>query len=810
MSEASPVYLGIDLGTSNSVAALFDNHSMEFVRNAQGAFLTPSVVRIDGRGTVTVGARARRFLESDPENTHAAFKRLMGSASPLRFPASARTMTAGELAACVLESICHDVREQCGFFPRGGVISIPALFELPQSAATSEAARKAGLETVELIAEPVASALAAGWTAQESNGYWLVYDLGGGTFDASLLETRDGFLRVVGHDGDNFLGGRDFDAALVDWALSEFKTTSGLTVSRGNPQDEPLVRKVRQAVEETRIELSRTTRAALTVPLLKEGRDLDLVVDRELLQRLTSPFVQRTLDVTRRLIERHRVRRLERIVLVGGPTLTPYLRIRVVEALEAPCGEGLDPMTLVAQGAAIFAASTGLDARPRSQITRPGRNLWLHYPPVSTDLFPHLVGRLAGEQQDPPLHAVRARRADGQWRSEDAVLDSENGFVMSLELTPRKPCEFNLEGRTRDGNHLELNPSSITIVQGLTIGDPPLSRAVGVALADNRVRIYFERGTPLPARRTFVHHTVESLVGGAGESVLKIPIVQGEFERADLCRLVGTLLIAGDAEGGNLPPSTRLEVTLEVDRSGRLSARAIVPATGRLFEHVAFLCVPDTSHETLAAALDALAARLRKCHGARSGKDLVEAMEVELALVNVTRDVEAARGGDADAGLKAQRLLQEIDARVDAIETRTHWMQLHIDAQNDLTWAGEWVSSHGTPAEQDLFEEVALAVRKARQEEDLDELQRRLVQVRRMGTTAWFRHPDAWRHAFEAAASHINAADDLPRAQVLVRDGWRALQAADRATLQSVTEELWKLMPHDPELRRKGHDSGVR
>src|SRR5207237_1323381 len=115
--------------------------------------------------------------------------------------------------------------DQLGFAPERAVISVPALFELPQNAATSEAAKLAGFEKVDLIQEPVASALAAGWNAKEEAGSWLVYDLGGGTFDVSLLETREGLLRVVGHDGDNFLGGRDFDAAIVDWAIAELART---------------------------------------------------------------------------------------------------------------------------------------------------------------------------------------------------------------------------------------------------------------------------------------------------------------------------------------------------------------------------------------------------------------------------------------------------------------------------------------------------------------------------------------------------------------------------------------------------------
>src|SRR6185437_12548942 len=203
------------------------------------------------QGRVTVGARARRFVEQDAANTAAEFKRLMGTDRGIEFPASGAKKKPEELSAEILKALRQDIQDQLGVPVERAVISVPALFELPQSVATSEAARLAGFARVELLQEPIASALAAGWRADDDGaGTWLVFDLGGGTFDASLLETRDGLLRVVGHDGDNFLGGRDFDAALVDWVLQEVERTQGVTVSRANPKHAAGLRKLKLAVEE--------------------------------------------------------------------------------------------------------------------------------------------------------------------------------------------------------------------------------------------------------------------------------------------------------------------------------------------------------------------------------------------------------------------------------------------------------------------------------------------------------------------------------------------------------------------------------
>src|SRR5215467_3487946 len=416
----TPLYVGIDLGTTNSAAAVFDGERVSVVRNAQGATVTPSVVRLDKQGRVTVGTRARRFLEQDPTNTAAEFKRLMGTGKPIEFPAAATTRTPEQLSAEILKALRQDIADQLGAPIERAVISVPALFELPQSAATSEAARLAGFARVELLQEPIASALAAGWRADDDGaGSWLVFDLGGGTFDASLLETRDGLLRVVGHDGDNFLGGRDFD-----WAITEHLASRLAVVPRrNNAEHAGALRALRMAAEDAKIELSRGERAQVTLaqPLMIDGQevDVDLELDRATVERLCAPLVDRAVDVCARLLTAHGLAsgQLGRLVLVGGPTVMPMVRARVAARLETAIAEGHDPMTLVAQGAALYAATAALDGRAAQIAVPAGRQVWLQYPAVSSDLTPHVVGKFVGES---PPAKVRLVRSDGAWASGEA------------------------------------------------------------------------------------------------------------------------------------------------------------------------------------------------------------------------------------------------------------------------------------------------------------------------------------------------------------------------------------------------------
>ena len=827
MSQRS-FYLGIDLGTTNSAAAIFDGERITEVRTSQGSVLTPSIVRIDSKGTVTVGSRAAKFLESDPKNTRSEFKRLMGTATPLDFTAAKLSKLPEELAAEVLKALRQDVKEQLGFLPEQAVISVPALFELPQSAATTKAAMLAGFTRVELIQEPIASALAAGWTASEGSGYWLVYDLGGGTFDASLLETRDGMLRVVGHDGDNFLGGRDFDWAIVDWAIAQLQAESGVPVSRAEPRFATAIRKLKRCAEEAKIELTRASSAELTIPELLEhdGQtvDLQLTLTAAKLEELTAPLVQRSLEVCQRLLAAHKASELSRVVMVGGPTMMPWLRRMVYDSLHATLTAGLDPMTLVAQGAAVYAATSGLLAAAPKAAATSGCKLWLQFPAMSSDTAPYVVGKVISHNNTDSYspatvpQRIRLTRADGLWQSAEASLDTDGSFVLQVELLPRRPNVFQIEGFGDGNTPVAVHPQTLTIVQGLTINDPPLSRTIGVARADSSIQVYFDKGTPLPARRTITHHTVESVIptkpGSQDEFALKIPIIQGEYDRAHLCRLVGTLEIKSSQIKASLPAGSTVQVSLELDRGGQLSARALVPSLEQVFEQVAHLLVPEASPVVLLASIATIRDRLAELRAAafRQGrtKDIHLLSKPESTLRELERDVAAAQGGDADAGQKARRTLLELDASIEDLEAQKNWPELTEKAVRRLSSAGLHIAQFGTPAEQRLFAEISAAVDQARITRNVPELQRQLRLVTELGNAAYYRNPEVWEDEFEWVCSRMERVSDQAKAQTLVAQGHAALAASDRAKLREVTEKLWKLMPTDPELRQKGYDSGVR
>jgi len=812
-----PLYLGIDLGTTNSAACVFDGEQLQSVRGSGGETLTPSVVRIDARGNIVVGTRAHRFLQKDPENTRAEFKRLMGSKNPQRFAAANLEKTPEELAAQILMSLQKDVEAQLGVKPERAVIAVPALFELPQIKATSEAARLAGFTRIETIQEPVASALASGWSAEECRGAWLVYDLGGGTFDASLLETQEGLLRIIGHDGDNFLGGRDFDLAIVDWLIARIAETAGIKIERSNPAHASAVAKLKVCAEEAKIELSRTaSETSIVIEALKVGSsELDLLeqpLSRTDLEAITAPLIERSVKVCERLLRAHGIKQLERIVLVGGPTMMPAVRARLEQSLGAPFGSGLDPMLLVSQGAALFAATAALDARgaaPTAAATGP--RVWLQYPAMTPDTSPYVVGR-ALEPAD-KVQALRFTRNDEQWQSEWFTLETDGSFAGMLSLKRRGASTFRVETKAADESVTGANPSEITIVHGVSIGEPPLARTIGVARADNAVAVYFERGAPLPIRKSFTLKTVEN-VSASADYALRVPIVQGDFPFAHLCRLVGVIQIPSSSLKATLPAGSLVELTLEVDRGGALSAKACLPAQNLVFDHVEQLLAPQTSPGKMAELVHELGQRAATLRGNafRDGQRsaLVTLSDFEATIESVRRDLDAARGGDQDAAEKARRSLIDCDGMLGDLEAANAWPELSARVYEAHTRTMYWLERHGTDPERRALAQAMETVERSMRARNPREIERQLKQMSSIRVTAYLRDPQAWEWELESIADRVQDSTDPIKAQNLLRRGRAAQAAGNRRDVEKAVRELWTLLPAQSDERSLSYNSGVR
>jgi molecular chaperone DnaK len=365
--------IGIDLGTTNSCVAILEGGDPTVLENAEGGRTTPSVVAFTDSDDRLVGTVAKRQAVMNPENTIFSIKRFMGRkeaevkeeetivpykvvAGPngdVRVEARGKQYSPPEISAMILQKLKADAEAKLGETVDSAVITVPAYFNDDQRQATKDAGKIAGLEVKRIINEPTAASLAYGLD-READQTILVFDLGGGTFDVSVLELGDGTFHVKATSGDNHLGGDDFDKAVVDWLVAEFKKDHGVDLS----QDPVALQRLYDAAEKAKIELSSTMSTQINLPFIAEGpKHLDMQLTRAKLVELTQALLERTVGPTKQVLADAGLdaSKIDHIVLVGGMTRMPAVVDKVKELLGKDPHKGVNPDEVVAVGAAIQA-----------------------------------------------------------------------------------------------------------------------------------------------------------------------------------------------------------------------------------------------------------------------------------------------------------------------------------------------------------------------------------------------------------------------------------------------------------------------
>lgn len=800
-------YLGIDLGTSNSAVALFHNGKAEVIPNRHGDINIPSVVLVTPE-SIIVGEKAQKALYSDPANTFKEFKRLMGTGHTRQSACDSRSWSAEALSAELLKALKSRAEEHAGCTFDKVVVTVPALFELPQSKCTAEAARMAGFDQVELLPEPVASGLAAGWSSAEAGKAWLVYDLGGGTFDVSLLEMRDGLLRVIAHDGDNFLGGRDMDHRIVEWIRRQLPARINWN-NKLDPEIIALNRHLETIAERAKICLSQAVHTVVEINAFWQGQPLQqsFTLSRESLNELIKPLVDKTLDVCRRLLSNHGLsyEHLSRVVMVGGPAHTPYIQQQVAAHLAPLAGINEDPMGLVTKGAALYAATINLACRSeRSDPTDAIKKVWLQYPSVCSELNPSVMGRILDTTY--PAKKIQLHSTDGHWSSTPAEVDESGIFILEAQVKAGKNNSFSLSAEDHKGKPLPAPCENINIVHGLSLSDPPLSRSIGVALADGTVKVYIQRGTPLPAKRTFMQSIVETLTPGSDQR-LSIPIVQGERSQSRFCRRVGELVIDAKKLGDLLPAGAPVEITLAVDRGGDLKASALLTNEGITIEGVAQLFISEATADSIKASTQEISRRvytqLKQAFRSRNEK-YIQKLEPLAEEIRKIQNNFFELENDVDACQQTQRELMEIEAEIEHIEDLEALTELANECEERYLRTRSLVEEFGDDTDKRILENCTQQIHKALQNQHREEIERLIERLDTIKQCAHQKSPRFWVDVFTHWASYVHYARDPKKARKLVDTGNKAIADGQLNKLQVISQQLFTLIPE----RYRGHDNG--
>ena len=344
--------IGIDLGTTNSVVAVMEGGEPVVVTNQEGSRLTPSGVGFAKNGERLVGQLAKRQAVSNPEKTISSIKRHMGSDYKVKI--DDKQYTPQEISAMILQKLKADAEAYFGETVTQAVITVPAYFTDSQRQATKDAGAIAGLDVLRIINEPTAAALAYG-VDKDEEGKVLVFDLGGGTFDVSILELGDGVFEVKATSGNNHLGGDDFDQRIMDWMIAEFKKDTGIDLS----QDKMADQRLKEAAEKAKIELSGVMSTNINLPFITADatgpKHLDLTLTRAKFEELTHDLVEATIEPTRKALADSglSVGEIDKILLVGGSSRIPAVQEAIKRVLGKEPTKNVNPDECVAVGAAI-------------------------------------------------------------------------------------------------------------------------------------------------------------------------------------------------------------------------------------------------------------------------------------------------------------------------------------------------------------------------------------------------------------------------------------------------------------------------
>ncbi len=697
MSSNKIIY-GIDLGTTNSAITRFENGKPVVKKNALQMDTTPSCVAYARNGRVLVGTKAHSQLEKDyaltfrkpgyKSNTFVEFKRLMGTDYRYESSSLGREVTPEELSAEVLKELRKNVMDDD---VTSAVITVPAMFNNTQKDATKRAAQMAGFEHVELIQEPVAASVAYGLDTKMKNAYWVVFDFGGGTFDAALMRIQDGIMQAIDTAGNNKLGGKDLDNAILDeiiipYLKSNF-TLDETIASRGKQFRDMWKAKA----EEAKIGLSRNDSVIVETDLgddygtddFGEELSLSLTITQQDMERVSVPIFQKAIDITRQLLERNHIggNDLGALILVGGPTHSPIIRRMLREQVTPNVDTTIDPMTCVAAGAAIYGSTLDMpeavvDARrDRSKV-----QLALTYQSTSVETEEWVSVALLRDKSDSyheDLVRVEFVRTDGLFTSPQANVNVQ-GDVVSLHLKPGGANVFEVRCFDPRGNRVECEPSDFTIIQGVSgLGDAVLPLALGLGTTNSEgVEVFeqiegLEKSRKLPASGVIEGLRMpHDMRPGMVDDELRLTIYQVDEAvpgvRVLYCQRVYDVLLTGRDVPCFVPEDSSVNIRLHAERSGTIDKFEVeIP----LFDLVIDL-TDRMSQSTTAAPSAAFMAR-------EFGQAAQRARELQnqdlLNRLNAVEQRYASAGGDRDTIDSALGELQSICRQIDREYAQGSW-----------------------------------------------------------------------------------------------------------------------------------------
>jgi len=802
------ISIGIDLGTTNSVAAVLVDGQPIIVDNLENRALTPSFVGADSRGELFIGDDAVNLSLIDPDNVAEGFKRLIGTEHTWTFPNCGRSYDPEELSSELLKYIRGYVSLFTGNDAEAAVITVPEVFAEREKDAILNASRIAGFEQVVLVQEPIAAGLAYGWNNRNDAKPFLVYDLGGGTFDVSLLQIVGGQLVVRGHSGLHTLGGRDLDDQIIDQIL-----LPRLENRVDQKEIDAKRRSLRWMAEKAKIRLSTSESAIVAIEGRLSGRNGESIQDvitisRKDFEPLVQPLAERTITVVLQLLTENGVNHedLQEIILVGGPTLIPALKRSIENSLGVTIQRRVNPMTVVAQGAALHGASIRRQQPSRAKSEESSAvSVQLEYDSVaSASMVP--FGFKGDENEIPDGCNILIRRSDAQWQSGLIPVNGGKAFTQVM-IGEEHSTSFEITLLSESGNRIMTDPDNFQIFSGISAAPPPLTRSIGVSV-ESLSGIEFDpiasRGDPQPLTSKRRYKTTRTVNPGEAQSAITITFLEGESLRPERNRVIGTINLDGAQLQRAISIDTLVEITLRIDPGSDARATVYIPAYDLTLPH------------NLRIGRDSISSPHELSEKINQAKYDVEQLNiksvdtsgVECTLAEAKLSVESAADQDIDNLMRASSAVESLYQDIENLEI-SNSPSLTFKGLKDIeAWVIEVVEQLGDSRQKEELNKLIESASMASDTNDSVVASRVRTEMLSLGLPVYWTHPDALTYEFNKLLEERDQLIDQDRAKELFIQGQQAFDSNDYSIAKKIVADLLELSPDpnkdDPSRRFQG------
>jgi len=809
----------IDLGTTNSSIARMDNGELRiFNIEPYKKTIMPSCVHFTKWSQIYVGDLAynKLFLPKET-NTFGEFKRTMGSDDKYYSSNTGKYYTSEELSAEVLKQLKQSVKDE-EF--SSAIITVPADFDQVQVEATRRAAEMAGFEYFELLQEPIAASLAFLRDKKNIEGIWIVFDFGGGTFDAALVKMETGIMRVIDHAGDNHLGGKNMDLLIVDEKVIPcLKDSFNIENILGNDKAyEELERAWKPYAERTKIDLSEKDFSMIDPDpgLYKDdnGKEMDLPIrlDRSEFEKLIAPLIERAINICRLLLNKNNLlpSELLTVLMVGGPTLIPFLRESVMNRLCNNIDISIDPMTAVAQGAAIYASTRPIPSGKRkkdySRI-----QIILAYPDTTVEKEITLgikIDKKLTSISIPSKLFIEVTKSDRSWTSGKVEIKDGVG-ILRLHLAENTTNGFSVRLFDDAGNMLECEPNTISILQGIKLAQPPLPHDIGISaihLGSQNEELMIpllKKGTPLPASEKKTFFLQKNIRPGNSSDMIKIIVWEGVGQTRPVRNVhMGEIVISGRDLSSLSPEGSKVEITMRMDESRLTKVSAYFPY---LDETVEGVVNPDYTYSALSASelssqISAEKERLDELREKMIETDQLDDSElkkIENFLLDLDNSIEKGRG-DSDRSREVQDRLNEVAIKLDSISDNLKWPQMEKEINEELGWTKDIIDRFGNDKDRYIYSQLEPEINKAIGQENVRLAKEALEKIHALKYKILFEQPGYWASVLKNIAETSEQIEwsDRIKANTLIDRGCELLASGRFSDeIKNIVRNLWDLMP---------------